>query len=88
MELAELRSLGFFRNIPGLEGKYFTTSYDAARSYGDMATSAFGDPPYTVVSTQMPNSVLNTLTPVTVDGGIPAYVVPTQNLTGLVPKIH
>jgi hypothetical protein len=84
-ELADIQATGGFRTLAGgVEGKYFTTSADAAASYARQAVRAFNDPPYTIVRTQVPESVL--LRPgisATVDRGIPAYVLPEEALRGL-----
>lgn len=87
-ELADIQKSGAFNNLPGLEGKYFTTSAESAADYARKAVKGFGDPPYTIVHTQVPSSVLNQ--PgiyATVDGGIPAYVIPNNNLPGLTPNV-
>lgn len=78
---------GALRNLGSAEGKYFTTSSAAASDYARQAVSAFGDPAYTTITTRIPNSVLQGIAPVTVDGGIPAYVVPNQYLPGLRPSV-
>lgn len=87
-ELADIMSSGQFRSIPGLEGKYFTTSPQAASNYAQQAVRAFGDEPYTIVSTNAPTSVVNQPgISAIVDGGIPAYVIPNSSLPGLTPTI-
>ena len=87
-ELIDIQNTGMFR-IPNAfisaEGKYFTSSYEAAKAYGDMATLSFGDPPYTIIRTEIPTSMLPP--PVSVEHGIPAYVLPTDTLNGLKPTI-
>jgi hypothetical protein len=69
----DIQATGGFRTLAGgVEGKYFTTSGEAAASYARQAVRAFNDPPYTIVRTQVPESVL--LGPgisATVDRGIP-----------------
>ncbi|MFM0184040.1 hypothetical protein PQR52_36615, partial [Paraburkholderia aspalathi] len=86
-ELADIEAAGKFQNLGSAEGKYFTTSSAAASSYAQQAVNAFGDPAYTTVTTQILNSVLNGIEPVSVDRGIPAYVVPNSLLRGLTPSI-
>jgi RHS repeat-associated protein len=87
-ELASINSTKSFTNIAGLEGKYFTTTQQHATNYAQMAEKAFGDPAYTIVKTNVPNKILNLPgISATVDGGIPAYVIPTQYLPGLLPKV-
>lgn len=44
-ELADIQANGILRNLGSAEGKYFTTSAEAASSYAKQAVSAFGDPP-------------------------------------------
>jgi RHS repeat-associated protein len=87
-ELASISKTKTFSSIAGFEGKYFTTSAEGAASYSRQAVTAFGDAPYTIVSTRAPQSVLD-IPGITapVDRGIPAYVIPNKNLQGLVPKI-
>lgn len=86
-ELANINKTGAFNNIAGIEGKYFTTSAADASAYAKQAVRAFGDAPYTTVRTQVPNSVFKGLSPATVDGGIPAWVLPTDRLKGLTPTV-
>ncbi|UOB60234.1 filamentous hemagglutinin N-terminal domain-containing protein [Burkholderia pyrrocinia] len=86
-ELADIQATGTIRNLGSATGKYFTTSDAAASSYAKQAVTAFKDPPYTTITTQVPNSILNGIEPVTVDRGIPAYVIPNDLLKGLVPSI-
>lgn len=87
-ELADIETTGNFRSLYGLEGKYFTTSARSAASYARQAVQAFGDPPYTIVQTQVPRRVLNQPgISATVDRGILAYIIPNQDLPGLVPQI-
>jgi hypothetical protein len=43
----------------GLDGEYFTTSPQAAANYARQAVRGFKGPPYTIVGTQVPRSVLN-----------------------------
>jgi hypothetical protein len=89
-ELLDIRNINGFRaSAFGSEGKYFTTDPLGAASYARQAVHAFGDPPYTLVSTRVPNSYLNLPgIQTTVDGGIPTYVIPNNYLKGLPPTIH
>ena len=89
-ELQDIQDTGAFRNLgPGSEGKYFTPNAASASSYAKQAVSAFGDAPYTMVSTQVQNSVLQMPgTQATVDRGIQSFTIPNGNLPGLVPTIH
>ncbi|WP_017444194.1 RHS repeat-associated core domain-containing protein [Gayadomonas joobiniege] len=84
-ELADIKDTGKLINRGSAEGKYFTTSSEHASDYAKQAVNAFKDPPYTTIKTQVPTSSLPK--PVSVDGGIPAYVVPNQSLNGLKPEV-
>lgn len=84
-ELADILANNAFRNLGSAEGKYFTTTAAEAASYAKQAMAAFGDPPYTIIRTQAPYSTFLGLTPVTVDRGITAWVIPNDRLPGLVP---
>jgi hypothetical protein len=87
-ELANIQKTSAFNNLPGLEGKYFTTSAESAADYARKAVSAFDDPPYTIIQSQVPRNVLNQPgISATVDSGIPAYVIPNKDLSGLAPQI-
>ena len=85
-ELADIQTTGVFRNLGSAEGKYFTTSGEAASSYAKQAVNAFGDQPYTLVQARAPNSIFEGLSPATVDRGIPALVIPNESLPGLTPS--
>lgn len=84
-ELTDIQETGQFINRGSAEGKYFTTSSEAASDYSRQAVEAFGDQPYTTVKTQVPSSSLPA--PVSVDGGIPAHVIPDGELPKLKPEI-
>lgn len=84
-ELADIQKTGQLVNRGSAEGKYFTTSAEHASSYAKQAVNAFGDTPYTIVKTKVPKSSLPS--PVSVDRGIPAYVVPDKALQGLKPEV-
>lgn len=58
-----------------------------ASAYAKQAVKFFGDAPYTTVHTQVPNSIFKGLSPATVDGGISAWVLPSDRLKGLVPNV-
>jgi hypothetical protein len=85
--LADIQATGVLRNLGAAEGKYFTTSADAAASYARQAVKGFGDAPYTIIQARAPSSILQGLTPATVDRGIPAWVIPGERLQGLTPQI-
>lgn len=84
-ELMDIKNTGQFINRGFAEGKYFTSSMDDAANYARQAVNAFDDPPYTIIKTQVPNNFLPT--PVNVDGGIPAFVVPNSTLPSLTPTV-
>lgn len=54
-ELDDIQATNMFRNLGSAEGKYFTTSAEAASSYAKQAVNAFGDSPYTLIQTRVPN---------------------------------
>ena len=86
-ELESIRATEQFTNLPGLESKYFTTSAEDAADYAKQAVRAFGDEPYTIIKTQVNKKVLNQPNiNATVDGGIPAVVLPNKDLKNLKPK--
>lgn len=87
-ELADITATGAFRNLGSAEGKYFTTSAENASWYAKQAVAGFGDAPYTIVQTQVPNSVLGGLSSATVDRGVPAWVLPNNRLPGLTPTVN
>lgn len=84
-ELADIHKTGKLINRGSAEGKYFTNSAEDASSYAKQAVKAFGDQPYTIIKTKVPTSSLPS--PVSVDRGIPAYVLPNETLPGLKPEI-
>ena len=86
-ELADIQATGVLRNLGSAEGKYFTTSSESAASYAKQAVGGFGDPPYTIIKTTVPDSIFEGLTPATVDRGIPAWVIPNSRLPGLTPQV-
>jgi hypothetical protein len=86
-ELADIQANNLLRNLGSAEGKYFATSAEAASSYARQAVRGFGDPPYTLIQTRVPNSIFEGLTPATVDSGIPAWVIPNNRLPGLTPQV-
>lgn len=88
LELIDIRQTGRFMNLPGLEGKYFANTAVAAASFARQAVRAFGDPPYTIVSTMVLRKVLRLPgIGVQVDEGIQAYLLPNRFLSCLVPEI-
>jgi RHS repeat-associated protein len=86
-ELVDIQTTGVLRNLGSAEGKYFTTSAEAAASYAKQAVRAFGDPPYTIVRTTVPNKIFEGLTSAPVDRGIQAWVIPSNRLPGLAPQV-
>ena len=79
-EAADILAYKRFRNAPGLENKYFALTPDGATRYAARAASAFGDGPFTLVATAIPNVLIAWPLEVKVDGGIPTLVVPTRML--------
>lgn len=87
-ELADINALRVLRNLGSAEGKYFTTSAEAASSYySKQAVKGFGDPPYTLIETRVPMDTLKGLSPATVDRGIEAWVIPNEGLKNLTPNV-
>ncbi len=84
-ELLDIQATGQLINRGSAEGKYFTSSAAYASDYARQAVNSFGDPAYTIVSTRVRISSLPT--PVSVDGGIPAYVLSNDSLQSLRPEI-
>ncbi|MFD2256890.1 RHS repeat-associated core domain-containing protein [Luteolibacter algae] len=84
-ELADISQTGQLINRGSAEGKYFTTSAEHASDYAQQAVRRFRDPPYTTIMTEVPTSSLPA--PTSVDGGIPAFVIPNNALPGLQPTI-
>ena len=85
-EAASIQRLGRFTQHPGKSagsGKYFTTSIEEARRYGDMASKAFHEPPYQIFGTRIPSSSLPSLG--SVDGGINSYIISPDLLQTLKP---
>jgi hypothetical protein len=86
-ELGDIANTGQFINRGAAEGKYFSTSAEGASSYAKQAYYGFGDPPYTMVRTEMSVDMLQSLASVTVDGGITAVVIPDEILPHLIPHV-
>lgn len=86
-ELADIQANNILRNLGSAEGKYFTTSAEAASWYAKQAVRGLGDPPYTLIQTRVPNSIFEGLPPATVDRGVPAWVIPNNRLPGLTPQV-
>ncbi|HIE0436647.1 TPA: RHS repeat-associated core domain-containing protein, partial [Proteus mirabilis] len=87
-ELNNIKQTNTFSNPPGIETKYFTTSGESASEYGKKAVLGFGDEPYTIVKTSVPkNLISDPKFYAEVDGGIPAYVLPSEIIAGLKPNV-
>jgi RHS repeat-associated protein len=86
-ELADIKATGTLRTAAGGEGKYFSMTPEGASSYARQACKGFGDPPYTIIQTQVPNGVLQQALSkgagVVVDRGIPTVVLPAETLPSL-----
>ena len=81
---------GTFRNLPGIESKYFSTSAEGAASYARQTYLRGGvmyEGPYTIVETEIPESAMTPgmIPPFGVDRGISTVVVPTEKLPLLSP---
>jgi hypothetical protein len=86
-ELADIQQSGQFINRGSAEGKYFAITAEGAASYAKQAFYGFDDPAYTLIKTEIPASTLSPLEIQTVDGNVPAVVVPNDSLRGLTPEI-
>ena len=78
--MADIEKLNAFRNPPGIETKYFSTSLEGAESYASQAQAAFKDGPYSIVQTSVPTNAITPEMQAIVDGGIETVVVPTGSL--------
>ena len=87
-ELADIQRTGQFINRGSAEGKYFSLTGEGASSYAKQAVESFGDPPYTLVRTAIPQHVMTPAMRAHVDRGIPAVVVPDHLLPSLTPTIE
>ena len=86
-ELADIQTTGQLINRGSAEGKYFSATSEGAASYARQAYYGFGDPPYTLVRTQIPAGSLTLETRAVVDRGVQTVVLPNEILPGLVPEI-
>ena len=84
-EAADLTTYKRFRNVSGLENKYFALTLAGASRYAARAASAFGDGPFTLVTSAIQDRLITWPLEVKVDGGIPTLVVPTKMLRLLSP---
>lgn len=82
-ELKAILESGSFQNPYGIEKKYFSSTYEGAKQYAQMAEKAFGDPPYKIIKTTLPKTHFDSLhsdLKETVDRGINAVLIPTERL--------
>jgi hypothetical protein len=96
-ELADLTANnGVFRNLPGLEVKYFSTTAEGAAMEAQQAYQAmmqYGSTtiyqgPYTIVQTTIQADAITPIMRATVDGSVGTIVVPTKLLPQLSPAQH
>ena len=87
-ELADIQRTGRFVNRGSAEGKYFSLTGEGTSGYAKQAVQAFGDPAYTLVTTQIPEDMITLAMRATVDRGVPAVIVPDHLLPSLIPKIE
>ena len=85
VELDDLRQSGAFQNPLGIENKYFALTPEGAAAYAQQAHKAFGDGPFTMVTTTLPTHTITSDMRVTVDRGIATVIVSTQQLVELSP---
>ena len=77
---------GAFRNLGSGEGKYFSTTLEGAASYARQTIgTGLYEGPYTIIQSTIPSSSLSPVMGASVDGGIPAVVVPNSLLPSLSP---
>lgn len=86
-ELVDLQETAAFINRGFAEGKYFSTTAEGASAYAKQAYYGCGDPPYTLVTTQIPTGAITSGMRATVDRGIPVVVIPNAMLPSLTPRI-
>ena len=90
-ELADIEAIGGFRNIAGIEVKYFSTNAEGAAREAKLLSKMPGIGPFTIVETSIDKGVLRALpkgNALTVDGGVSTIVIPTDTLPTLQkPKI-
>ena len=87
-ELVNIQETGAFVNRGFAEGKYFSTTAQGASAYAQQAYYGFGDPPSTLVTTQIPHRMITPGMCVTVDRGIPVVVIPNDMLPSVTPRIE
>ena len=87
-ELQSIQNTGQFKIVQQSveNGKYFTSSYNEAVRYGNMAEKAFvNDGAYSIIKTTIPTKNLPNV--FSVDGGIPSYIIQNPTLKTLKPVI-
>ncbi len=87
-ELADIEATSRFMNRGSAEGKYFSATAEGASSYAKQAYYGFHDPPYTLVETEIPESLLTHSMRAMVDRGIPIVVIPDGLLPQLTPRVQ
>jgi hypothetical protein len=70
-------------SLYGMDVKYFSSTAEGAASYARQAVQGFGDAPYTIVETSIPQSLMSPDWMVQVDRGVSAVVVPMDYLGAL-----
>ena len=75
-ELTDIQGTGQFINRGSAEGKYFALTGVGASAYAKQTVRGFGDPPYTLVITQIPEHTITSTMRAQVDRGIAAVVIP------------
>lgn len=86
-ELEDIEKTGILQSVGPAESKYFSTTAEGAASYAKQAVAAFRDPPYTLVKTTVPRSLLRAEYFAEVDRGVPAVALPNSALEELIPEI-
>ena len=87
-ELADIEATGRFINRGFAEGKYFSSTAEGASLYAKAAYYGFNDPSYTLLETDISDHLLTPSMRATVDGRVPAVVVPDELLPQLIPRVQ
>ena len=82
-EYLDVEKRGEFRNLPGLECKYFAETSAGAVQYARLAHESYGDGPFFILATSMNPALVQDDMRVVVDGSIETVVVPTDLLYDL-----
>ena len=83
-ELGSITKHGGFRNLPGLQGKYFSQTLEGAGQYARLAYPRLsGGSDLSIVRTSVSVDLVPRFQLIPVDRGVPAIVVPNWGLSSL-----